>query len=121
MESFACLIQTHTGQDKEGTERGRDRETVGDLQRNRQRAEEKKNTKYKKERLLRQVDWEERTKGSEQEKIATPRPTTHHPTSVFIKRIVSISPRVEAFISSCRWRGHSIVLCWRLQGLAGLS
>lgn len=42
MESFACLIQTHTGQDKEGSERGRDRETEGDLQRNRQRAEEEK-------------------------------------------------------------------------------
>lgn len=70
MESFACLIQTHTGQDKEGTERERDRQ----LQRNRQKEGGGRKTKYKKERLLRQVDREERTKESEREKIAHPPP-----------------------------------------------
>lgn len=67
MESFACLIQTHTGQDKEGTERGRDGKGERDRGRvaEKQTGRRKKNTKYKKERLLRQVDREERTRERE--------------------------------------------------------
>lgn len=64
MESFACLIQTHTGQDKEGAGRGRDRERGSErgrfVEKQTGRRWRKKNTKYKKERLLRQVDREER-------------------------------------------------------------
>lgn len=64
MESFACLIQTHTGQDKEGTERGRDRKRERGRvpEKQTERGWRKKNPKYKKERLLRQVDREERTR-----------------------------------------------------------
>lgn len=101
MESFACLIQTHAGQDEEGTRREREMEGERDLQEQAERIGEGK-TQSTRKRLLRQVDREERTRGSGQEKIAPQLPTAHHHMSVFIKRIVSISSGVEAFISPCR-------------------
>lgn len=89
-----------------------------------ERGSRKKNTKYKKERLLRQEDRQQRTRERESGKRLPTPSTTRHPTSVFIKRIVSINPGVEAFISPCRclmsW-GPSIFWCWRLWGLAGLG
>lgn len=45
MESFACLIQTHTRQDEEGTrerKRERDGKRGGDLQKKTERIEEEK-------------------------------------------------------------------------------
>lgn len=92
----------------------RERET------DRKRLSEEKNTKYKKKEI---TETGRQGGGNEREWAGKDcHPTTHHPTSVFIKRIVSISPGVEAFISLCRClmsRGPSIVWCWRLQGLAG--
>lgn len=96
MESFACLIQTHTGQDKEGIEREREIENGrsrggGGAEKQTERGCRKKNTKYKRERLLRRVDRELRRRQSEWGKDCSP--TTRHPTSVFIKNNRQYLPR----------------------------
>lgn len=86
--------------------------------------ERKRNTRYKRERLLRQLDRRERER--EREKVRIDCTPTRRPaqTSVFIRGIVSISPGIEAFISLYRclmsW-GRRISWYWRFQGLAGVS
>lgn len=129
MESFACLIQTYTGQDKEGEERAGDgkweREKRRGLWRNRQKEVVGRETQSTRKRDY----WDRKTGSRERERERAGgkkllRPTTHHPTSVFIKRIVSISPGVEAFISPRRCpmsRGPGIFWCRRLWGSAGLG
>lgn len=100
----------------------REREEERAVKKQTERGWRKKNTEYKKERLLRQEDRQQREREREREKLL--RPTTRHPTSVFIKRIVGISPGVEAFISPCRClmsRGPGIFWRRRLWGSAGLG
>lgn len=74
MESFACLIQTHTGQDKEGTERGRDRkrergEREGCRETDRKRVEEEQ------EREITETG----RQGGENERVSGKRLLPHHP------------------------------------------
>lgn len=82
MKSFACLIQTHTGQDKEGiwlggSNRNRRKEAVGG-----------KNTKCRRKRLLRQLDREQKMRESELEKIAPP--PSPHPTRLYLSKQPSV-------------------------------
>lgn len=82
MKSFACLIQTHTGQDKEGiwlegSNRNRRKEAVGGK------------TQSAGERLLRrQLDREQKMRESELEQIAPP--PTPHPTHLYLSKEPSV-------------------------------
>lgn len=81
MKSFACLIQTHIGQDKR-------RHLVEGGGGQTERGCRRKNTKCGRKRLLRQLDRELKMRESELEKIAPPPPP--HPTCLYLSKEPSV-------------------------------
>lgn len=105
MESFACLIQTHTGQDKGGTERRNDRkkgarEACRERDRKRERVEEEKHKVQERQITETGRQGGENEKKSELEKIALP-PLAPTPPHLYLSKESSVLAQELKPLSPC--------------------